>query len=259
MATGSVYLTRLACSIIAPPSTGNVNYTTYHRRRRNPMRTHLSFLLLALSASAADSPTVSVTGGPIRGGILEKGGAVFKGIPFAQPPVGDLRWREPQPVRPWRGVRDAIEYSAACIQNPIQTGNKRLANLYGIDDEPTEMVRAISEDCLYLNIWVPEWPAKALKPIMLYLYGGSNVVGSGADYDGGALATHGVIVVTINYRLGALGFFSHPELTKESPHHASGNYGLLDQVAALEWVQENIAAFGGDPKRITIAGESAGS
>src|ERR1700682_2943541 len=116
MATGSVYLTRLACSIIAPPSTGNVNYTTYHRRRRNPMRTHLSFLLLALSASAADSPTVSVTGGPIRGGVFEKGGAGVKGKPFAQPPVGDLRWREPLPVKPWTGVREATAFGAPCAQ-----------------------------------------------------------------------------------------------------------------------------------------------
>jgi para-nitrobenzyl esterase len=208
-----------------------------------------------------EGPVVEVTGGQVRGSLqmAPRSGAVFRGIPFAQPPVGDLRWREPQPVRPWRGVRDANQYSAACIQDPIQTGNRRLASLYGIDDEPTEMVRTISEDCLYLNIWVPEWPVKELKPIMLYLYGGANVVGSGADYDGGALATHGVIVVTINYRLGALGFFSHPELTKESPHHASGNYGLLDQVAALQWVQENIARFGGDRSRVTIFGQSSGS
>jgi para-nitrobenzyl esterase len=184
---------------------------------------------------------------------------VFKGIPFAQPPVGDLRWREPQPVRPWQGVRDATQYSAACIQNPFQAGNERLTSLYGMDDGPMERVRAISEDCLYLNLWAPEWPVKELEPTMLYLYGGGNVVGSGADYDGEALATHGVIVVTINYRLGALGFFSHPELTQESSHHASGNYGLLDQIAALQWVQENIERFGGDRSRVTIFGQSSGS
>lgn len=208
-----------------------------------------------------DGPIVQVTGGQVRGSLqmAPRSGALFKAIPFAQPPVGDLRWREPQPVKPWQGVRDATHYSAACIQNPIQNGNKRLANLYGIEGAPAQMPRTISEDCLYLNIWLPEWPTKDPTPVMLYLYGGSNVVGSGSDHDGGALAAHGVIVVTTNYRLGALGFFSHPELTKESPHHASGNYGLLDQIAALQWVQENIAKFGGDRSRVTIFGQSSGS
>ena len=208
------------------------------------MRTHLSFLLLALSASAADSPTVSVTGGPIRGGILEKGGAVFKGIPFAQPPVGDLRWREPLPVKPWTGVREATTFGAPCAQN----ANGR-------------MLEASKEDCLFLNVWTPEWPAKSRKPVMLWVHGGGNYGGTASsnNFDGESLARHGVVLVSINYRLTVFGFFAHPELTKESPHHASGNYGLLDQIAALKWVHENIARFGGDPGNVTVFGQSAGA
>ncbi len=207
---------------------------------------------------------VRVTVGSVEGTMQAPpgGGAVFKGIPFAQPPVGNLRWRAPQPVEPWKGVRGATRYAAACVQNPLGTGAflTPLAKLYGRDYPQTKI--AMSEDCLYLNLWTPSWPPPQTRaPVMVWIHGGSNVMGSGAEtsYDGAALGRRGVVVVTINYRLGPLGFFSHPELTRESPHHASGNYGLLDQVAALQWVHENIAQFGGDPGRVTVFGESAGS
>lgn len=208
-------------------------------------------------------PVVSVTGGSIRGAFEPSlpGGGVFQGVPFAQPPVKDLRWREPQPVPAWQGIRDATRVSAACVQPPLGTGRflKPLAQQYGAvyNAAPIEM----SEDCLYLNVWTPQWPVKNLAAVMVWIHGGSNVIGSGGEngYDGAALARKGVVVVTINYRLGAFGFFAHPELTRESPHHASGNYGLLDQIAALQWVHQNIARFGGDPQRVTVFGESAGS
>src|SRR5580700_3052867 len=213
-----------------------------------------------LTALAQPMPTVDTAGGAVRG-YLAAPGAVFKGIPFAEPPVGALRWREPQPVKPWRGVRDATRYSAACVQNPIGTAAflAPLARRYGERFATPQW--DLSEDCLYLNIWTPEWPAKEPRAVMFWMYGGSNRIGSGNEpgYDGAELARHGVLVVTINYRLGPLGFFAHPELTRESPHRSSGNYGLLDQIAALQWVHDNIAQFGGDPARVTVFGESAGS
>jgi len=194
-------------------------------------------------------------------GLLAAPGAVFKSIPFAAPPLGTLRWREPQPIQPWQGVRDATRYSAACIQNPIGTGVflAPLAHRYGVPFPTPKW--DISEDCLYLNIWTPEWPLREPHAVMFWIHGGSNRIGSGNEpgYAGAELAKHGVLVVTINYRLGALGFFAHPELTRESPHQSSGNYGLLDQIAALRWVHDNIAQFGGDPARVTVFGESAGS
>jgi len=215
---------------------------------------------LLLAVAGPPAPTADVTGGTVRGS-LSASGAVFKGIPFAAPPVGELRWREPQPVKPWHGLRDATHYSAACMQIPIGTGVflAPLAHRYGANLATPRW--DISEDCLYLNIWTPPRPAKEPLPVMLFLHGGSNRIGSGNEtaYDGTNLARHGVIVVTVNYRLGVLGFFAHPELTRESPHHASGNYGLLDQIAALRWVRENIARFGGDPMRVTLFGESAGA
>lgn len=214
----------------------------------------------ALAACGAQAPEAGVTGGAVRG-YLAAPGAVFKGIPFASPPVGEWRWREPQPVKPWRGVRDATRYSAACFQIPTGTGAfiAPLAGRYGVK-YPTPRWE-LSEDCLYLNIWTPEWPAKAPHAVMFWIHGGSNRIGSGNElaYDGTDLARHGVVVVTINYRLGAFGFFAHPDLTRESPHHASGNYGLADQAAALEWVHDNITKFGGDPARVTVFGESAGA
>jgi para-nitrobenzyl esterase len=215
------------------------------------------FLSLAF---AQPVPTVHVTGGAVRG-YLAVPGAVFKAIPFASPPVGTLRWREPQPVKPWRGVRDATRYSAACVQNPIGTGVfiGPLARRYGATF-PTPHWN-LSEDCLYLNVWTPEWPVKEPRTVMFWMHGGSNRIGSGNEpgYDGAELAKRGVVVVAINYRLGPLGFFAHPELTRESPHRSSGNYGLLDQIAALRWVRDNIAKFGGDPARVTVFGESAGA
>lgn len=221
----------------------------------------LAFLLLTMPAVCAErAPAVPVTGGAVRG-YLAAPGAVFKGIPYAAPPVGPWRWREPQPVAPWRGVRDATRYSAACVQNPIGTGVfiAPLASRYGVRYATPRW--ELSEDCLYLNVWTPEWPAKQSHAVMLWIHGGSNRIGSGNEpaYDGAELARRGVLVVTINYRLGPLGFFSHPALTRESPHRASGNYGLLDQIAALRWVRDNIAAFGGDPARVTVFGESAGA
>ena len=224
------------------------------------------FILAACLASgtgaalAQPAPTVNVTGGAVRG-YLAAPGAVFKAIPYATPPVGALRWREPQPVKPWRDVRDATRYSVACVQNPFGTGLfiAPLARRYSVSF-PTPRWD-ISEDCLYLNVWTPAWPVRESSAVMFWMHGGSNRIGSGNEpgYDGADLARHGVVVVTINYRLGPLGFFAHPALTRESPHRSSGNYGLLDQIAALRWVRDNIAKFGGDPARVTVFGESAGA
>src|SRR5579872_5222178 len=208
------------------------------------MRT-LLLALLAIPAFAADSaPAVAVTGGQIRGGALQNGGAVFKGVPFAQAPVGDLRWREPAAVKAWTGVREATAFGAPCAQN---AGGR--------------MQESSSEDCLFLNVWTSEWPARARKPVMVWFHGGGNYAGtaSGNNFDGESLARHGVVLVTTNYRLTIFGFFAHPELTRESAHHASGNYGLLDQIAALQWIHDNIARFGGDPANVTIFGQSAGA
>lgn len=176
---------------------------------------------------------------------------VFRGVPFAAPPVGQLRWKAPQPPAQWRGTREAKEFSAACWQTPYP----EVAKLY------QSALPALNEDCLYLNIWTPAKSAEEHLPVMVWIHGGAFTRGSGSTnaYDGEILARKGAVVVTINYRLGVFGFFAHPELTTESEHHASGNYALLDQIAALEWVKKNIAAFDGDPKRVTIFGESAGS
>ena len=176
--------------------------------------------------------------------MLERGGAVFKGIPFAQPPVGPLRWREPQPVKPWTGVRAATSFGAPCAQN----SNGRI-------------LENSSEDCLFLNVWTPEWPSRKPKPVMFWIHGGGNYAGATGSpaFDGESLARRGVVLVSAAYRLTAFGFFAHPELTRESPHHASGNYGLMDQIAALQWVKANIARFGGDPANVTIFGQSAGA
>ena len=221
-------------------------------------------ILLAIAEkpqpAAPNGPLVHLTSGALTG-KLEGNVAVFKAIPFAQPPLGPLRWREPQPVAAWSGVRDATTPSHPCMQRVEGTDSflEPLAAAYGVafTRQPVDP----SEDCLYLNVWTPELQTAANLPVMVWLHGGSNRVGSGteAGYDGTVLASHGVVVVTINYRLGAMGFLSHPELTAESPHHSSGNYGLLDQIAALQWVQQNIAQFGGDPGNVTLFGESAGS
>ena len=204
----------------------------------------LSFAAAGASAAAMD-PVVGVTGGQIKGRVIPSGGAVFKGVPFAQPAVGELRWRDPVPVKPWTGVRDTGAYGPACTQR----NSGRRADLEGNQ-----------EDCLYLNVWTPDWPAKTPKPVMLWLFGGSNNTGAGSEpyLDGTSLSRRGVVMVTINFRLGVFGFFAHPGLTVESPHHSSGNYGLLDQVAALKWVRDNIAKFGGDPRNVTLFGQSSG-
>jgi para-nitrobenzyl esterase len=173
---------------------------------------------------------------------------IFKGIPFAAPPVGELRWKEPQPVASWKGAMKATEFGARCMQARIYE------DMVFRDSGP-------SEDCLYLNVWTPKTKADAKLAVMVWIYGGGFQAGATSEprQDGEHLAHKGVVIVSMNYRLGIFGFFSHPGLTAESAHHASGNYGLMDQAGALKWVHENIAAFGGDPNNVTIFGESAGS
>lgn len=194
-------------------------------------------------AQTRNGPVVRVDGGALRG----NSGPVmsFKGIPYAAPPVGRLRWREPQPALPWSGVRDATHFGNDCIQTPwvVSSG------------QPT------SEDCLTLNIWTARLGARARLPVIVYLYGGGFIGGTGAYeiYDGAKLAADGAVVININYRVGILGFLAHPMLSRESKQHVSGNYGLRDQIAALRWVRRNVAAFGGDPARVALAGESAGA
>ncbi len=204
-------------------------------------------LMVACGAPDVEAPIPSetpirVTGGEIRGATAEKNAEVvaFKGVPYAAPPVGDLRWRPPAAVVPWEGVRDATAPGAICVQ--------------GGGGEVTQ-----DEDCLFLNVWAPAQASERL-PVMFWIHGGGYSGGSGtrAVYDGAKLASEGAVVVTINYRLNVFGFLAHPALSAESPHGASGNYGLMDMVAALEWVGDNIAAFGGDSDRVTIFGESAG-
>ncbi len=202
---------------------------------------------------AANSRIVSLDTGKIFGlpSPLGEDVRVYRGVPFAAPPVGDVRWRPPQPIAPWDGVRNATVAAPACIQAVTPAGTDAFYDP-GVDET--------SEDCLYLNVWSAAAPDDRV-PVMVWIHGGAHVVGNGADisYDGTALARRGVVLVTINYRLGALGFLAHPLLSAESEHNASGNYAALDQIAALGWVQRNIAAFGGDPERVTIFGESAGS
>src|SRR5579871_4177802 len=216
----------------------------------------LSFLLalccLVTAAGAAISDPVHVQQGLISG-IPGKNPEirVYRGIPFAMPPVGNLRWKAPQPPASWPGVRAASEEPHACWQTPYPAA----AALYQAKLPP------LSEDCLYLNIWTPAKSTKDRLPVMVWIHGGGFTRGfSGtSSYNGEVLARKGAVIVTVNYRLGIFGFFAHPELSAESGHHASGNYALLDQIAALQWVQKNIAAFGGDTSRVTIFGESAGS
>ncbi len=202
----------------------------------------------ALAASALAADLSKVDSGTLEGTVnTDSSVRIFRGVPFAAPPVGNLRWQAPQPVQPWTGVRKADDYGAPCMQGKV----------FGdiVSHKP------MSEDCLTLVIWAPAHPAAKRLPVYVWYYGGGFAAGSGDEprYDGESFAKKGIVVVNVNYRLGVFGFFSHPDLTKESPHHASGNYGLLDQVAGLQWVRRNIAAFGGDPHRVTIGGESAGS
>jgi para-nitrobenzyl esterase len=197
---------------------------------------------------AAAPDAITVEGGKISGTVAN-GVRVYKGIPFAAPPVGDLRWKAPQPVVAWSGVKNADTFGSQCVQQPYPAGSPYAA-------APAPM----GEDCLYLNVWSAAG-AGDTRPVMVWIHGGAWTRGSGATptYDGAALAKKGVVVVTTNYRLGPFGFLAHPELTAESAQHASGNYAILDHVAALKWVQKNIATFGGNPANVTIFGESAGS
>jgi para-nitrobenzyl esterase len=204
-------------------------------------------LFLAASASGADR--LKIASGTIEGtGPADNGVREFKGIPFAEPPVGNLRWAAPQPVKKWSGVKETKQFGPNCMQAPLFSDMVFRSN-------------GVGEDCLYLNVWTPAKSASEKLPVLVYFFGGGFVAGDGSEgrYDGARMASDGIVAVTVNYRLGVFGFMTHPELTKESKHGASGNWGLLDQHAALEWVKQNIAAFGGDPKRVTIAGESAGS
>ena len=185
----------------------------------------------SVEAPAPASPVVRVAQGEVQG-ISADGVSVYKGLPFAAPPVGDLRWRAPQPPAKWQGIRAATAFSSSCAQG---------------------------EDCLYLNVYEPADSKNAKLPVMVWIHGGAFIFGSGSAYDGSQFARQGVIVVTVNYRLGRAGWFAHPALTAESPKGPLGNYGLMDQVAALNWIHDNIKAFGGDPKNVTIFGESAGA
>jgi para-nitrobenzyl esterase len=205
-------------------------------------------LPLLSAAIAQNSPQVRIATGLIEGVTEKSGIRSFKGIPFAQAPVGELRWKEPQPAVSWTGIRKTDKFGNNPMQKPIFGDmNFRSAGM--------------NEDCLYLNVWTPAKSANEKLPVLVYFYGGGLMAGDGSEsrYDGEKMAEKGIVALTVNYRLGIFGFFAHPELTRESPHRSSSNYGYLDQNAALKWVQQNIAAFGGDPKRVTIAGESAGS
>jgi len=231
----------------------------------------LSFALILTGAlSAAIPDPVHLDTGSVSGiSANDPSVRVFKGIPFAAPPVGDLRWRAPQPAAHWEGVRKADQFGPNCTAGGGAggRGGGRGKSPGGGDKGPAPAKAAApagpapSEDCLYVNVWTPAKAAGDRLPVMVWTYGGGFTGGSGAEgrYDGEAMAKKGVVVVTYNYRLGLFGFLAHPELTKESGHNASGNYGMMDLAAALRWVQKNIAAFGGDPRKVTIAGESAGA
>jgi para-nitrobenzyl esterase len=223
------------------------------------MRTRFVVVLLAVAVLALTSAGVAAIADPVRveqGLLAGTNGSsadvrVYRGIPFAAPPTGDLRWKAPQPPVAWQGPRQATEFSNGCWQMQYPAS----AAIYQAKLPP------LSEDCLYLNIWTRAKSAKDRLPVMVWIHGGGFTRGFAGtkSYDGEILARKGAVIVTINYRLGIFGFFAHPDLSAESGHHASGNYALLDQIAALQWVQKNIAAFGGDPGRVTIFGESAGS
>src|SRR5437870_1273306 len=201
------------------------------------------------AARFAAPPRVTVDTGTLEG-LDTAGVLVFRGIPYAAPPVGNLRWRPPQPAAHWSGVRDASKLGHNCIQHQPY-------------DDIDPFAAGVSEDCLYLNVWTKSLPLPASRvplPVLVWIHGGGFWAGFGGEerHNGGPLARKGAVVVTLNYRLGPFGFLAHPAFASESPQHAAGNYGLLDQIAALKWVQRNIARFGGDPARVTIFGESAG-
>jgi len=187
--------------------------------------------------------------GVVEGNYDTKTGMQFYlGIPFAKPPVGELRWKAPQPLENWKGVKQTKKFGPRAVQGIV----------FGDMKSRSE---GLSEDCLYLNVWTNAKNNTANLPVLVYFYGGGFVAGDGAEprYDGESMATKGIVSITVNYRLGVFGFLALPELTKESPYHGSGDYAYLDQNAALKWVQKNIAAFGGDPTKVTIWGESSGA
>ena len=207
----------------------------------------LAAMAISIATSAQDAVSVKTSYGILEG-LDISGIKTFKGVPFAAPPTGDNRWREPQPLQPWQGIRECHDYAPDPMQEPI-FGDMN----FGAD--------SISEDCLYLNIWTPAITMNEKLPVLIYFNGGGLMAGSGSEprYAGMSMARRGMICVTANYREGIFGFFAHPELSKDTAYKGSGNYGFLDQQAAIRWVHENISLFGGDPERITIAGESAGS
>lgn len=210
------------------------------------------------AAPAGLAEPIQLDTGLLAGGAESSPGLrVYKGIPFAAPPVGALRWAAPAPVAHWEGTRDASTFGNVCIQPPGPTeGPQARLNIAVLPDSPP-----MSEDCLYLNVWTGATAAAERRPVMVYFFGGAFTEGAGSVplYDGDQLARKGAVVVTMNYRLGPYGFFAHPALTEDSPHGASGNYGLADMVASLRWVKDNVAAFGGDPSNVTVFGQSAGA
>ncbi len=210
-----------------------------------------------MSASALARTTravVSTRSGALRG-VVHRAYRVFQGIPYAAPPIGPLRWRPPEPAAHWKGIRDATRPGSPCAQRPLTVLPGGKAILPGASN----LTGSTSEDCLYLNVWTPARHAHP-RPVFVWFHGGDNIFGAGTDYDGSKLTVEGgVLVVTVNYRLGPLGYLALPALSAQSPDHTSGDYGLMDQVAALRWVRSNIAAFGGNPKQVTVGGQSAGA
>src|SRR5579885_780670 len=216
-------------------------YTSLAMRLQFLLAATFALAMGAAAPAAQNDPLVAkLDSGMVSGTLGAADVRIYKGIPFAAPPVGDLRWRAPKPVAHWEGVRQADKFGPTCMQG---NGN------------------ASSEDCLYLNVWTGAKSASEKRPVMVWIYGGGYYTGSASipNYDGEHLAAKGAVVVTFNYRLGAFGFLGHPELTKEADRRGAANFGMLDAIAVLQWVQKNIAAFGGDPKRVTIFGESAGA
>jgi para-nitrobenzyl esterase len=205
-------------------------------------------LALFLPTAALADDRVETKSGPVSGTTEGDGLRIYKGIPYAAAPVGQLRWQAPQPAPKWTVVKEATTFGAQCMQR------RQFADM-------VFRASGMSEDCLFLNVWTPAKTGRERLPVLVYFYGGGFTAGDGSEprYDGASMARHGIVALTVNYRLGVFGFMAHPDLSRESPYRGSGNYGLIDQAAALVWVRDNIEAFGGDPRRVTIAGESAGS